>query len=62
MNRPPKVGHFEVPSHVDEEVLWFYVSVNDFLRVTVVECIGQLSHILWGRGGVWSVNVGMVSN
>lgn len=46
MDRPAKIGDFEISSHVDQKVLRLYVSVDDLLGVTVVESISQLSHIL----------------
>ena len=45
VDAPAEVAHLQFASDADEKVLWLYISVDDALRVTVLECGRELRDV-----------------
>jgi len=62
MHRPAKVGNLQISVKAKQQVFRLNVTVNNFLRVTVHQCIGQLKYVLQHRNTDHnSLNMLMVS-
>lgn len=49
MNRPPEVSDFQFALLAEEQVFRLDVAVDDFLGVTIDECVRELKYVLQQR-------------
>lgn len=46
MDRPTEISYFDISGDSKEKVLWLNISMNDFSRVTILQCFSELAHVL----------------
>ena len=49
MNGPAKVSDLQFTEKTEKQIFWLDVAMDDFLGVTVHQCIGQLKYVLQHR-------------
>ena len=46
--RKPEIGDLDVPVHIDQQVLWLQVPVDDALLVQVLEAVQDFQEVEFG--------------